>query len=340
MTDAFRPVSPRVVPRFAGVSTFLRLPRHDDPRDVDVLIVGAPFDGGTSYRPGARFGPRGVREASALTRGFHPEAGVDLFEHLRCADGGDVLCVPMDLQQSLGAIAARAEEVARAGAVAAFVGGDHTCTLGVLRGLAKVHGPLGLVHFDAHSDTYGPAWGVDPHHGTVFRNAVEEGVLRAGEVVQIGIRGPFGSATDLAFAERHGFQVVGAEEVHRDLDGVIARLAALPRKGPYYLSFDVDSVDPSMAPGTGTPVPGGIFSWQALALVRAASPLRLVGCDVMEVAPDFDVHGITSLLAASVLAEALAGLAAQRAKATRRGRPKPPELTHAKGRTRRHKKAR
>ncbi len=313
MKHPFRPVSPREVPRFAGVSTFLRLPRHDDPRDVDAMIIGAPFDGGTTFRPGARFGPRGVREASALSRGYHPGPDVDLFDALRCCDGGDVLCVPMDIPRSLANIEARVREVAMAGAVPALVGGDHTCTLPALRALAKVHGPLGLIHFDAHSDTYPSAWDIDPHHGTVFRNAMEEGLLRAGDVLQIGVRGPFSARSDLGWAETHGFRVLSAETVHRDLDGVIARVEALAPDRLYYLSFDVDAVDPSMAPGTGTPVPGGIFSWQALALVRAASRLPLVGCDVMEVAPDFDLQGITSLLAVNVLAESLAGIASRRA---------------------------
>jgi agmatinase len=313
VSQEFRPVSPRIVPRFAGVSTFLRLPLHNDPKDVDALIVGAPFDGGTSFRPGARFGPRGVREASALTRGFHPDPGVDLFEHLRCADGGDVLCVPMDLPRSLDNLEARAHEIAAAGAVSVFVGGDHTCTLGVLRGIAKIHGPVGLIHFDAHSDTYGPAWGCDPHHGTVFRNASEEGLLRNEDVIQIGIRGPFSTRDDLAFAREKNFTIVSAEQVHRSLDDVIEMIETMPKTGPYYVSFDVDAVDPSMAPGTGTPVPGGIFSWQALAMVRATRLLPVVGCDVMEVSPDLDVNGITSLLAANILGEILAGIAARRA---------------------------
>lgn len=313
MDDRFRPVPPRLVPRFAGVSTFLRLPLHDDPADVDALVVGLPFDGGTSFRPGARFGPRGVRAASALTRGYHPDPGVDLFAHLRCADGGDVLCVPMDTPGTLQRIADRAEQIARAGAVGAFVGGDHTCTLGVLRGLARIHGPVGLVHVDAHSDTYPPAWGIDPHHGTVFRNAWEEGLLRPGRVLQLGIRGPFSGPDDLAFARGAGFAIRSAEDIHRDLDGAIAAIAALDDSGPFYVSFDVDGVDPSMAPGTGTPVPGGIFSWQALSLVRATRALRVVGCDVMEIAPDLDLNGITSLLAANVLAETLAAIAARRA---------------------------
>ena len=312
MTNAFKPVSPREVPRFGGVSTFLRLPMHQHPKDVDALIIGAPFDGGTTYRPGARFGPRGVRQASALTRGFHPDPDIDLFETLRCADGGDVGCVPMDIAGSLARIEARVAEIVAAGAVPAVIGGDHTCSLPVVRALAKVHGPLGVVHFDAHSDTYPAAWGIDPHHGTVFRNMVEEGLLRPRDVLQIGIRGPFSTRDDLAFAKQAGFTVLSAEDVHRDLDGVIARIAGLPKSGPYYVSFDVDGVDPSMAPGTGTPVPGGFFSWQALAMVRATKALRVVGCDVMEVAPDFDVNGVTCLLAANLLAEMLAAIAAHR----------------------------
>ncbi|MBL8603547.1 MAG: agmatinase [Myxococcales bacterium] len=313
MATRFAPVSPRVVPRFAGVSTFLRLPVHDDPNDVDCMIVGVPFDGGTTFRPGARFGPRGVREASALSRGYHPESGVQLFDHLRCCDGGDVLAVPMDAAGTLDRVAERAEAIARAGAVTAFVGGDHLCTLGVLRGLARVYGPVGLVHVDAHSDTYPPAWGVDPHHGTVFRNAVEEGLLRPGRVLQLGIRGPFSSADDLKFAREAGFDILSAEAIHRDLDAALARVAALDDGGPFYVSFDVDGVDPSMAPGTGTPVPGGLFSWQALALMRATAALRVVGCDVMEIAPDLDLNNLTSLLAANVLAETLAAVALRRA---------------------------
>lgn len=311
MTSRFRPVSPREVPRFAGVSTFLRLPQHEDPRDVDVMILGAPFDGGTSFRPGARFGPRGVRAASALSRGFHAEAGVDLFDRLRCCDGGDVLCIPMDMARTQANLQARVGDVLRAGAFPAMVGGDHSVTLGALRAVAAEKGPVGVIHFDAHADTYPPAWDVDPHHGTIFRNAVEEGLLRPKDVIQIGVRGPFGASGDLDFGKRHGFDVVSAEAVHRDLDAVIARVRALP-PGPYYLSFDVDALEPAMAPGTGTPVPGGIFPWQCLALVRATAAVEVVGCDVVEVAPDLDVNGITSLFAANVLGETLAAVASRR----------------------------
>ncbi len=311
--ERFRPVSPRLVPRFAGVPTFLRLPLHDDPADVDVLICGAPFDGGTTFRPGARFGPRAVRVASALTRGFQPAQGLDLFERLRCADGGDVACVPMSIERSLESIRARVAQIAAASALPALVGGDHSISLGALRALHAVHGPLGLVHFDAHSDTFGPAWDIDLHHGTVFRNAAEEGLLRRGDVVQIGIRGPFTSGGDLDTARALGFRIVMVDEVKRDLSGVEAELARLPRDhGPFYVSFDMDALDPAYAPGTGTPVPGGLSSYEALSLVRALRALPIAGCDVVEISPDHDASGNTALLAASLLAELLAAVAAGR----------------------------
>ncbi len=310
--DRFRPISTRKVPRFAGVPTFLRLPVHENPADLDVMICGAPFDGGTTFRPGARFGPRGVRNASALTRGFSPAQGLDLFEHLRCADGGDVLCIPMSIERTLENIQARAQEIARGGAVAAFVGGDHSITLGALRGIAAVHGPLGLIHFDAHSDTYGPAWGIDLHHGTVFRNAAEEQLLRAGDVVQLGIRGPLTAANDLDVARQHGFRIVMIDEIKRELPRIEAELAELKGRGPFYVSFDLDALDPAYAPGTGTPVPGGLTSYEALCLVRALAGVEIVGCDIVEISPDHDATGNTALLAASVLAELLAAIAKTR----------------------------
>jgi agmatinase len=313
--DALRPVSTRRVPRFAGVPTFLRLPVRESPHGVDVLVCGAPFDGGTTFRPGARFGPRAVRQASALTRGFHPDHGVDLFDHLRCADGGDVPMVPMSVERALEALEARADAIVAAGAVPAFVGGDHTISLAPLRALARRFGPLGLVHVDAHSDTFGPAWGVDLHHGTVFRHAVQEGLLRAGDVLQIGVRGPFTAKEDLDFARRAGFRVVGVDEVRRDLDAVAGAIAGLRGRGPVYLSFDMDGLDPAYAPGTGTPVPGGLTSWEALRLLRALRGVELVGLDIVEISPDHDLGGATALLAATLLAEALAALAATRADA-------------------------
>lgn len=304
--DRFAPVPTREVPRFAGVPTFLRLPVHADPADVDVMICGAPFDGGTTYRPGARFGPRAVRQASALSRGFHAHAGLDAFKKLKGADGGDVACVPMDVQRSLAAIEDRARAIAEASAVPLFVGGDHTISLAPLRALAAVHGPLGMVHFDAHSDTYGPAWGIDLHHGTVFRKAVEEGLLRPTDVIQIGLRGPYTAADDLDFARQVGFRLVEMDEVHDDFADLCASLTELRGGKPYYVSFDMDALDPAFAPGTGTPVPGGLTSYQALRLLRSLGGLPIVGGDVVEISPDHDPSGNTGLVAATVLAELVA----------------------------------
>ena len=307
-------MSTRLVPRFAGVPTFLRLPVHEDPADVDVLICGAPFDGGTTFRPGARFGPRANRVASALGRGFHPERGVALFEQLRCADGGDVLCVPMSVERSLAAIEARVQQIAQADAVPILVGGDHTISLGALRALQRRHGPLGLVHFDAHSDTFGPAWDIDVHHGTVFRHALNEGLLRPADVLQLGIRGPFTAANDLEFAQRAGIRIVMVDELKRDPGATKQLVAEVSQRGPCYVSFDMDGVDPAYAPGTGTPVPGGMTSYEALQLLRGLDGGRIVGADVVEISPDHDVSGITALLAVSVLGELLAALAQERAR--------------------------
>ena len=310
-----KPVSTRKVPRFSGVSTFLRLPFHEDPRDVDAMIFGAPFNNSTTFRPSTRFGPHAVRQSSALTRSYHPSQGVDLFEHLRCADGGDVLCVPMSTERTLDAITARTAEILDANALPVMIGGDHTTSLGTLRAIAKKHGPVGLIHFDAHSDTFGPAWGVELHHGTVFRKAVEEGLLRTNDVYQIGIRGPFTAANDLEFAHQHGIHIVSIDDIKQDLEEVLETLGSLDKNGKFYVSFDLDSVDPAYAPGTGTPVPGGLTSYEALTLVRALVGIDVCGIDLVEISPDHDVSGITSLLAATLLTELLASVAATRAQA-------------------------
>lgn len=307
--NKFRPIPTREVPRFAGVPTFLRLPIHDAAADVDVMICGAPFDGGTTYRPGARFGPRAVRLASALTRGFHEGHDLDVFANLRAADGGDVACIPMKIAESIDLIEQRAASIASAGAIPIFVGGDHTVSLGPLRALAQKHGPLGLVHFDAHSDTFGPAWGVELHHGTVFRKAAEEGLLRTDDVVQVGIRGPFTSAQDLDFAKKTGFRIVSVDDVKLSLLGVETALREARREGPYYVSFDLDCLDPAYAPGTGTPVPGGLSSFEAFRLLRTLVGYDIVGADVVEISPDHDPSGNTALVAATLLTEIVAVIA-------------------------------
>jgi agmatinase len=253
-----------------------------------------------------------VRVASALGRGHNPERGVSLFQKLRCADGGDILCIPMSAERSLANITERIGAIARARAVPIMVGGDHTVSLGSLRALHKVHGPLGLIHVDAHSDTFGPAWDIDLHHGTVFRHALREGLLQPENVVQLGIRGPFTAAEDLEFARQAGICVVMIDEIKRDLVGTLRLIAEVSARGATYVSFDMDGVDPAYAPGTGTPVPGGLTSYEALQLLRAISGNFIVGADVVEISPDHDVAGITSLLAVSVLGEILAALAEAR----------------------------
>ncbi|MCC7542223.1 MAG: arginase family protein, partial [Deltaproteobacteria bacterium] len=234
----------------------------------------------------------------------------------------DVACIPMDIERTLDAIADRAEAIARAGAVGAFVGGDHTIALGTLRGLTRVHGPIGLIHFDAHTDTYGPAWDVDPHHGTIFRNAIEEELLREGEIIQVGLRGPFSMEEDLSYARKHGFEVVLVDEVKRDLDGVCRKLAAHAGRGKRYVSFDIDAIDPAYAPGTGTPVPGGLTSWEAQQLVRALRGVEIVGMDLVEVSPPSDHANITALLGAVLLAEMIAVHAATRVEGARNRPPR------------------
>lgn len=276
------------------------------------MLFGAPFDAGTTFRPGARFGPRGVRLASALTRGYSAAHDVAVFETLKACDGGDVPCVPMQLEQSLNAIEARVGEIVDAGAVPGMVGGDHLVSLPALRALAKRHGPLRIVHFDAHSDTFGPAWGVDLHHGTVFRKAVEEGLVADGGLLQVGIRGPYTSVEDLDFARAHGIDVMEVDALKRDFAAAEARVAAHGAAGPCYITFDMDSLDPAYAPGTGTPVPGGLTSWEALTLVRALRGSEVLGMDVVEISPDHDASGNTCLLAASLLGEMVALVAAAR----------------------------
>lgn len=310
MKKDFKPISARIVPRFAGISTFLRLPHHENPKDVDAMIIGVPFDGGTSFRPGARFGPHAVRAASALTRGFHPQQGVDLFTNLKVCDGGDVLCVPMNLTRTLENIEKKVFSIAKAGAIPVMIGGDHTISLANLRALTKIHGPLGLIHFDAHSDTYGPAWDENIHHGTIFRNAFEEGLLQKKSVFQLGIRGPLTSANDHDFARKNGFRIITATDIKRNLTAAIKFLKGLNKRQKYFLSFDMDCLDPAYAPGTGTPVPGGLSSFEALELVRNLVSTKIVGFDIVEISPDHDPTGNTALVAATLLTEILASLAA------------------------------
>ena len=288
----------------------MRLPHRVSPEGLDVALYGIPFDGGCSYRPGARFGPRHIREHSSLIRPWNSTLDVEPFERLRVADCGDVDIVPISIEGTFAAIERTLGAAVEGGAAPLCAGGDHTITLAILRVLARRHGRLGLVHFDAHPDTWDRYFGLPYYHGSTFRRAVEEGLIDGARSIQVGIRGPLYGRDDFAFQAAHGFEVLRIEEIKaRGAEWVAERLARLAG-GPVYCSFDIDAVDPAYAPATGTPEVGGLTSYEALAMVRALRPLDLRGADVVEVSPPYDGPGaITGLLAANLLFELLSVLA-------------------------------
>jgi len=301
----FKPLDGRKFPRFSGICTFFRLPYHTDVNDLDVSVLGVPWDGSVSFRPGARFGPRAVREASVLMRAYSPEADVRPFDAIKVADAGDISVVPHDAAATAANIEEHVGRAIEHGGKTVCVGGDHSIALPILRAMAKKHGPVGLVHFDAHSDTYPAAWGNEYHHGTPFRKAVEEGILDPARVIQIGLRGGLAGVDDYAFARQKGFRMVFLDELMERGTRAVADAIREVAKGKVYLSMDVDAVDPAYAPGTGTPVPGGLTSREALHLIRACKGLDIVGADVVEFSPPYDVQQITALLAAQMAWEAV-----------------------------------
>ena len=303
------PLDALVYPRFEGIATFMRLPHITDPRELDLALVGVPFDGGTTFRTGARFGPRNIRVQSAMIRPYNPALDVNPFERKRIGDFGDLPVNPLSLEDSYARIEKGIWPILAAGATPVSVGGDHSITLPLLRAAARKHGPLALVQIDAHPDTWGTYFGSYHSHGTIIRRGIEEGVLVRGAVLQIGIRGQVYSNDDFEFSRRNQIAWVTAEEFHsQGLAAVEPKLASV-RGRPCYLTYDIDSVDPAFAPGTGTPQVGGLSSAQSLELVRALRGLRLVGADLVEVSPPYDCSEITSLLAANLLFEILCLLA-------------------------------
>jgi agmatinase len=307
------PRNPFVSPRFGQIATFMLLPAAESPADLDVALLGIPYDGGTSYRSGARFGPRAVREQSSLIRPWNPVLKVHPFERLRVADCGDVDVVPISIERTHEAIERRIDAVVAAGARPLCVGGDHSVTLPILRALARRHGPLAVVHFDAHPDTWDEYFGSKLFHGTPFRRAIEEGLIDPRRMIQVGIRGPLYGPEDFEFHDRHGLEVLRIEPIkEQGLAWAAGKLARL-RGGPLYCSFDIDAVDPAYAPATGTPEVGGLSSWEALTLVRSLAGATLVGADVVEVSPPYDGPGqITALLAANLAFELVSVLALER----------------------------
>ncbi|MCX7978022.1 MAG: agmatinase [Bdellovibrionaceae bacterium] len=303
----YKPLSGREFPRFSAIKTFFRLPNVSVDADYDLAIFGTPFDGGVSYRPGARFAPSAVREASSLGRAYHLSRGINIFEKLKIADIGDCPTVPIDLPQSYSKIEQFARNLLNLRKSFLSVGGDHSTTLPLLRAARKHLGrPLGLVHFDAHLDTYPAAWGCEYHHGSFARHAVEEGLVDPGKMVQIGIRGPLAGGDDLDFVRRHGITVITVDDIREK--GIAAALSVMPSFVgiPVHLSFDIDCLDPAYAPGTGTPVPGGLTTWEAQKILRSLRLPELLSADVVEVSPPFDHASITALAAVDAIFQILA----------------------------------
>jgi agmatinase len=294
-----------------GQTPFFRLPSapaHELPPSARAAFLGVPSDAGATYQPGARLGPFHVRRVSALVQGWHPQLRIAPFAATGAVDGGNVVFPPFDREAARAATERTVAAVLRHGAVPFIVGGDHSLTYPALRAVANRHGPLALVHVDAHLDTSGPeVWGDAHHHGTPIRHAIEEGLVAPGRLWQIGVRGPWGTPSDGDLAAGHGARVVDPDEIERRGPACIAReIRSVVGDEAVYLTFDVDAVDPAFAPGTGTPVPGGLTAREALALVRALAGVHLVGMDVVEVTPALDHADLTAHLAAHLLFEGLA----------------------------------
>ena len=302
-----QPLSGNAMPRFGGIATMMRLPQAVSADGLDAAFIGVPLDIGTSNRAGARFGPRQLRAESALIRPYNMATGAAPFDTLQVADLGDVPINTYSLDKSLPIISSFYERVLAAGCRPLTLGGDHTIALPILRAIAARHGPVALVHVDAHADVNDEMFGERIAHGTPFRRAVEEGLLRCDRVWQIGLRGTGYAADDFDWPRAQGFTVVPAHEVwYRSLAPLMAQVRErIGAATPVYLSFDIDGIDPAFAGGTGTPEIGGLTVPQALEIVRGCRGLNLVGADLVEVAPPYDTSGITALLGANLLYEML-----------------------------------
>lgn len=301
-----QPLGGNDMPRFGGITTFMRLPNRSEPADLDVGIFGVPFDLGTSNRPGARFGPRGIREESVMIRPYNMATRAAPFDSLRIDDLGDVATNAFDKDDSIARIEAFADNLLAHGLTTVAIGGDHTIVLPMLRAMKKIHGPVGMVHVDAHTDINDEMFGEKIAHGTPFRRAVEEGLLDCDRVVQIGVRGTGYTADDFDWSRQQGFRVVQAEECwHTSLEPLMADVRKKLGGGPVYLSFDIDGLDPAYAPGTGTLEIGGLTTPQGIEVIRGCYGLDIVGCDLVEVAPIYDVSGMTSRIAADLIYEML-----------------------------------
>ena len=304
-TPPIPPVSGTVVPRYAGPSTFCRLPELRDVPYCDVAVLGIPFDSGTSYRPGARFGPQAIRQASRhLRTNFHPAYDTEPFKTLQVADAGDVACNPYNIEEAITQIEAAADELYQKAPVIVSLGGDHTIAVPLLRSVNKVAGQVALVHFDAHLDTWDTYFGAPYTHGTPFRRAAEEELFKEEASMHVGIRGPLYSPDDLVRDEELGFKTVHCDELQtHGVEHVVKRIRDRIGDNPLYLSIDIDVLDPAHAPGTGTPEIAGLSSRELVNIIRGLQGANLVAADIVEVAPAYDHAEITSLAAATLAFE-------------------------------------
>jgi agmatinase len=295
------PIDSSKTPRYAGIASFARLPRLEEVASADVVVAGVPFDTGVSFRPGARFGPSHVREASRLLRPYHPALDVSPFEIAQVADAGDIAVNPFDIGAAIETIQEAALDLTADDTRLVTIGGDHTISLPLLRAAAGRHGPVALVHFDAHLDTWDTYFGAEYTHGTPFRRAVEEGIVDTEALSHVGTRGPLYGKRDLEDDRRFGFGILTAADVyHQGVVEVVERLRERIAGRPVYVSIDIDVLDPAHAPGTGTPEAGGITSRELLEILRGFRGLDIVGADIVEVAPAYDHADITGIAASHV----------------------------------------
>uniref|UniRef100_UPI0013583553 agmatinase n=1 Tax=Geminicoccus flavidas TaxID=2506407 RepID=UPI0013583553 len=294
------------MPRFAGPGTMMRLPAAASAEGLDACFVGIPMDIGASHRAGTRFGPRQIRQESTMIRPYNMATRAAPFDSLQVADIGDIPTNTFDLKKSVAIIEEHYDQILQAGCIPLGLGGDHTLVYPILRAMAKKHGPVGLIHVDAHADINDQMFGEKIAHGTPFRRAIEDGAIDCQRAVQIGLRGSGYAADEFDWTRSKGFRVVPAEECwHKSLTPLMAEVRTMMGDGPVYLSYDIDSLDPAFAPGTGTLEVGGLTIWQGLEIVRGCRGLNLVGCDLVEVSPPYDPAGTTALVAANFLFEML-----------------------------------
>jgi agmatinase len=315
MTDHHEPVGPvdaSVLPRYAGIATFARLPRIEDVPRADIAVVGIPFDSGVSFRPGARFGPSHVRESSRLLRPYNPAQDVSPFAAVQVVDAGDIPANPFDIDAAVAEIETAATALGDQVDRIVTVGGDHTVALPLLRAVTMKHGPVAVLHFDAHLDTWDTYFGAPVTHGTPFRRASEEGLIDLTASCHVGTRGPLYSKQDLDDDERLGFSIVSSVDI--EVDGIEAAIERMRRRigdRPVYISIDIDVLDPAHAPGTGTPEAGGMTSRELLRMLRALADRNIVGADVVEVSPAYDHAQVTGIAASHVVYELVSLMAAQ-----------------------------